>query len=324
MEGGDNMKMIDMVGNKYGHLTVKKMLPYYNGTKKTYCLCDCDCGKKDIVRFSWDLRNKSSELTSCGCTVKERVRQVCGREIDGQRFGKLVVLETYWDSRPPEVKCRCDCGKITILKKADVQGGHTRSCGCLNREIVSEYFTKDWTGYVAESGVKMIEPVSQNNKNQWMWKCICPLCGKEFIALPIKIKNNHTTSCGCKKDSSGERIIETILTDNNISYEKQFSFQDCKYRYKLRFDFAIFNKEKLIALIEYDGIQHFRPVSVFGGEDAFNETVIRDKIKDKYCREKNIKLIRFNYTQSVEEMTNTINEYIESVTTAGDTWQQAS
>lgn len=322
--GEEEMKRIEMVGNKYGHLTVTKMLPNYNNSKKTYCLCDCDCGNKDIVRNAWDLRNRTSELSSCGCTIKEKVRKVCGREIDGERFGRLTILETYWDLTPPKVKCKCDCGKTVVLSKNDVQCGHTQSCGCLNKEIVSNYFTKDWSGYISESGVEITKPLYQNDKQQWMWECICPLCGKLFVALPIKIADNHTTSCGCKRESSGERIIETILNDMNLDYKKQYSFDDCKYKYKLRFDFAVILNNGLLFLIEYDGIQHFKPISVFGGQAAFDETQIRDGIKSKYCKDNSISLLRINYKQSVDEIKNTINEYIASLTTAGGVWQQAS
>ena len=312
------MKSIDMVGNKYGHLFVTKMLPNYNNTKRMYCLCDCDCGNKNIVRGAWDLRNKYTELTSCGCTVKERSIKLFGKEINGLKFGRLKVLETYWDSTPPKVKCQCDCGNIIITNKNDVQGGHTRSCGCLNREITSNYFTKDWSNYVSETGVKMIKPLYQNNKQQWIWECVCPLCGKSFEALPIKIFNNHTTSCGCKRLSSGERVIETILNKTGFDYIKQYSFDDCKYKYKLKFDFAIFSDNHLLFLIEYDGIQHFKPVSIFGGKDAFVETQIRDNIKTDYCNQNNISLLRLNYNQEIKTIKIAIiDKYIESVTTAG-------
>ena len=193
------MKCIDMVNKKYGHLKVIKMLPNYNNKKKMYCLCDCDCGNKGIIREAWSLRNKSTELTSCGCANKEKVKIYCGKNIDGKKFGKLKVVKTLWESTPPQVECQCDCGKRIILSKNDVQSGHTKSCGCLNKEVISNYFTKDWTNYISASGVKMIKPLYQNKSKQWMWECVCPLCNNLFVALPIKITNNHTTSCGCKK-----------------------------------------------------------------------------------------------------------------------------
>ena len=73
-----------------------------------------------------------------------------------------------------------------------------------------------------------------------MWKCLCPLCGKEFVALPAKILSNHTTSCGCKIQSSGERRICNILQNLKLDFKEQVMFEDCRYRGFLKFDFAIY------------------------------------------------------------------------------------
>lgn len=63
----------------------------------------------------------------------------------------------------------------------------------------------------------------------------------------------------------------------------------------MRFDFAIIDDEKnLIKLIEYDGEQHFKPIEQFGGQEAFEELKQRDKIKNNYCREHNINLLRIS------------------------------
>lgn len=45
-------------------------------------------------------------------------------------------------------------------------------------------------------------------------------------------------------------------------------------------------------VIECQGIQHFESVKFFGGEENFNETVLRDKNKLSLCTENGIK----NYT----------------------------
>jgi hypothetical protein len=47
--------------------------------------------------------------------------------------------------------------------------------------------------------------------------------------------------------------------------------------------------------IEYDGIQHFESVDYFGGELGFINTQMRDNIKNEYCKNNNIKLIRIPY-----------------------------
>ena len=314
------MKGIDITGKKFGHLTVKKMLYNYNNKKRTFCLCDCDCGNKNIIRESYPLRSHFSELTSCGCTVKEKAVKYLGKNIDGHKFGKLTVLETFWNESPIKIKCKCDCGNIGIYNKNDVQNLHTKSCGCLNKEIVSQICTKNWTNIKSDCGVKGIRQSYKNNKGQWMWEFECPLCHTIFTALPAKVYSNHTTSCGCTILSSRERLIESHLIDKNISFLKQYSFDDCKYKYKLKFDFAILKENKVICLIEYDGQQHFRPVEIFGGEKSYCENIKRDKIKNEYCINNNIPLLRKHYSLSDKEIKEKIDKYILSVETTGYIW----
>lgn len=94
------------------------------------------------------------------------------------------------------------------------------------------------------------------------------------------------------KSSKGENLIAKVLENKNIDYVTQFIFDDCKYVSPLRFDFAINNANQNRILIEYDGRQHFEPVDYFGGEKSFKQTQIRDKIKNQYCKDNNIPLLR--------------------------------
>lgn len=79
----------------------------------------------------------------------------------------------------------------------------------------------------------------------------------------------------------------------NIHFIQQYTFPDCltENHFRCKFDFAIFEKDRLKCLIEYDGIQHFQDTN-FGLE----KNQFRDNIKDNYCKQNNIKLIRIPYT----------------------------
>lgn len=66
----------------------------------------------------------------------------------------------------------------------------------------------------------------------------------------------------------------------------------------MRFDFAVFKDNgELSHLIEYDGQQHFEPVSYFGGQKRFEDQIKKDKLKNEYCTKNNIKLIRIKYDE---------------------------
>lgn len=63
-----------------------------------------------------------------------------GKVIDltKQRFGKLVVVErTSNAGKQPAWKCICDCGNSCIVTGTHLKQGHTKSCGCLQKERTS-------------------------------------------------------------------------------------------------------------------------------------------------------------------------------------------
>ena len=53
--------------------------------------------------------------------------------------------------------------------------------------------------------------------------------------------------------------------------------------------------------IEYQGEQHYRPIEFFGGEDAFNDLVRRDKQKEKLCKENGVQLILWRYDETISK-----------------------
>lgn len=311
------MNLIDLTGKQFENLTVLHRGEdiIKNGKKRRVRWhCRCNCGNEfDVIS---DNLKKRPNMTCNECAQKIKADK---QRIDrsGTKYGRLTILEVIPDTHPTKVRCQCDCGNVYIGVQTDIATGHTQSCGCLQKERASESNIKDWTGIVSKYGVEFLCPDIMNDKGQWLWKCKCGVCGNEFTALPAKINNGHITSCGCALQSAGERCIASILEELNTSFVEQYSFSDCKHKYVLRFDFAIFNNDKLLYLIEYDGKQHFEPIEWFGGIKGFEETKTRDDLKNTYCQEHNIPLLRFPYTLSSEEIKQKIYEYHLSVTTAG-------
>ena len=284
------------------------MMYRYQGSRRTYCRCQCECGKEKIIVAEGLRRNKN---ISCGCksayyrSLNNRTNEI------GNKYGRLTIIDIDYSKKPSVAKCVCDCGNEVYICKTDVVSGHTKSCGCLQSENTSKANTKDFSGVYSDTGVLLISQAYQNKRGVWIWNCVCPICGNTFQALPAKILSNHTTSCGCRIRSSNERMIEKHLKSINANYKREFRFSDCKYKYTLPFDFAVFDSDNsLICLIEYDGEQHFRPVNFYGGISSYEDTQIRDNIKTEYCQNNNIKLLRFNHkdtnTYIKQTITNTI------------------
>jgi len=131
----------------------------------------------------------------------------------------------------------------------------------------------------------------------------CPKHG-DFEQTPSKHINGEQGCPSCN-ESKGEKLINDLLIKNKVQFVRQKRFLDCvntlvgKKCLPLPFDFYL---SELNSCIEYDGEQHYKPVSTFGGEESFIKLQGRDKIKNQYCKKNGIKLIRIPYTMKKEEI----------------------
>lgn len=94
--------------------------------------------------------------------------------------------------------------------------------------------------------------------------------------------------------------IAQYLRERKINFVPQVSFSDLFYKSEdapLKFDFGIYDNNKLIFLIEFQGIQHYDSSNFFFSE----ENIIRDELKRKYCMDKKIPLIEIKYDEDIEE-----------------------
>ena len=125
-------------------------------------------------------------------------------------------------------------------------------------------------------------------------------CGQEYEVKWTSFQGGRR--CPKCKFSRGEKAVNDYLTNQNVSFTTQVRFDDCRSKYPLPFDFGIIDSEKkVIALIEYDGKQHFEPVEIWGGEEALKQVQLRDSIKNDYCRTNNIPLLRIHHDKNIEE-----------------------
>lgn len=246
-------------------------------------------------------KNKTEivKITGCGAsTIKKYVEDIDNNKIDpmiGKIYGKLNVLskapkDPNAANRCTRYFCKCECGNIVNVNGAALRSGHTTSCGCSRKGNG----IKDLTGQTF--GNLTVIDYAYSSDNGAIWNCVCK-CGNKIQVLSRNLINGHKTSCGCIKKSSGEEKIEKILIELKLNYALEYKIQDCKYERTLPFDFAIFDKKNnLLCLIEYQGEQHFKSISFWGGEERYLKQKERDKIKQEYCIQNNIKLIIIPYS----------------------------
>ena len=137
---------------------------------------------------------------------------------------------------------------------------------------------------------------------------ICPKHGN-FEQRP----SNHINGYNCPKcnQSKGEETVSQYLNMKQMPFIPQKKFENCKGDGALlRFDFFI---EKLNLCIEYDGEQHSRPVSIFGGVKAFHKLWKYDNIKNNYCTENQIYLIRIPPDIKFGSIFQYLDKYIQCI-----------
>lgn len=278
----------DLTGQKFGRLTVLYELPERKNGKIQW-RCRCDCGnEKDVLSTSLT----SGHTQSCGCLQKEKMSAANKRNIDlvGHRFGRLVVLSRSATSA--KWVCRCDCGNLVEVTTTHLKTGHTKSCGCLQKDIASEVRGINLNGQ--RFGLLTVEglDIEKSTSEKKYWICHCN-CGNRISVSTGDLRSGNTQSCGCSKLSHGEMKIKSLLEEYNIPFEQEKSFPECvnpSTNRLLRFDFFVNNQY----LIEFDGKQHYEQSPNW---EPLEDIQRRDRIKDAWCKEHNITLIRIPYTK---------------------------
>lgn len=228
-------------------------------------------------------------------------------DLMGQTFGRLTVIRRAENYILPDGKprtrwlCQCTCGNQTIVSTQNLRQKTTSSCGCIHRER----FRKSTKSIVGNRYGKLIvvsqasTKITKTGQHKIMWNCLCE-CGSYVVVEGSQLKSGKTQSCGCIK-SKMENKIADLLQQLHISFQKQVSFEDLITQKGGRtyFDFAIYFNDYLIALIEAQGIQHYR-VDPYASWFGQYERDITDPLKRNYCKIKNIPLIELSYQDNLE------------------------
>ena len=61
------------------------------------------------------------------------------KDMTGKRFGRLIVIK-YTGCK--KWRCQCDCGSVVDVLGVLLRNGHTKSCGCLRKDVAHTSKTK--------------------------------------------------------------------------------------------------------------------------------------------------------------------------------------
>jgi len=249
----------------------------------------------NIIRENDYVDSKTSIIFSCiYCSKKytkkpkdiSKIKCRC-LERDNNYKKKLVnknieLIDNYINIREKILhKCKICLLEFKTSPKSVLNSKH----GCPS--CSGKIFSIDKYKSILPKNLKLIsnEYIGSNFKH----KHFCIDCNNYFETKPNYIVHMGTNCPICSK-SKGERQIIDFLDSINIDYKREYIVNINGK--KLRFDFYI---PKIKLFIEYDGIQHYKPVDLFGGLEYYEKLKINDKLKDNWCNRNNLNLIRIPY-----------------------------
>lgn len=196
---------------------------------------------------------------------------------------KCKIDNAEWKAKPNNILHNHGCPECGKKKRSEAQ---VKS----HNEYVQELYHVNPNIEIAEKYI--------NSATKTLHRC--KIDGTVWKALPRDVLRGH--GCPTCNESSGEREISLYLLRNEILFEPQYKFTNCKNKKMLPFDFYL---PEYNTCIEYDGIQHFEPVEIFGGEKYLLKQRENDNIKNEFCKNNNITLLRIKYNLNiVEELNN--------------------
>lgn len=260
-------------------------LSEYKGNIKHVLMKHEDCGTEYLQTPQKFLKGRRCHNCS---PSKKLTKEKLQSDIDKLFPNKFKILSEYKNSHTKIRVLNCHCGHEYEIKQQDLKQGKD----CFKCHGSKKYSQKEFELLFNDKklkGYSLVGIYDGINKNVEIKHDVC---GKVFNIVPSRYFRQFKKCPKCFTKSKGEDLIASFLDKLNISYEREYKFKDCKNKRELPFDFYLPDKN---VCIEYQGIQHYKSVDIFGGNYNFEYTQHNDKIKKEYCENNNIELLEVPY-----------------------------
>lgn len=269
------------------------------------------CGTRDSVVAREFLRGKGCKKCSKARRVKrQRIKRLkkFENELRQKYSNRICVFGEYKGIESNMIFYDTECGTFYYTNPRTVLRSKNAACPlCVTRSVPKSnlQFQQEVEELVGDEYTFLEQYVGAHCKI----KCRHNRCGHVWSTQPC----NFLTGYGCPKcsQSQGERTISKWLRDRDIHSIPQKKFIDCFDKSCLPFDFYV---PQYNLAIEYDGEQHYKPEIFFGGEEAYKIRHRHDLIKNKYCEDNNINLLRIPYTVTGEDIGKVIQNKLDELT----------
>lgn len=191
---------------------------------------------------------------------------------------------------------KCPIASDHVWKAPINRRAKTSGCSCCSGYTIVESNCLNTTHpdiaiqwHPTKNGHLTPRDVGAGSNRKFWWGCGK---GHEWQARCTK-RAYDGRGCPICCESHGEKKIAAFLQSRGHGFERQHTFETCRDKQKLRFDFFVENPMRFC--IEYQGKQHYKPHSFGGHRDYFQETRRHDKMKASWCKENNTPLLRIPY-----------------------------
>lgn len=245
---------------------------------------EVQCSNGHISKKRYDGLLEGKGCRDCG----NESRRVKVEEVVGfiKEIGYIWENGEYKNSTS-NLEIVCNKGHHFKSTLSNLKGG-ARCKECHHNSLRKDY--EEVKGIISNRGYKLISTTYSNLRDKLLVEC--PKGHKYKVNLSsFKWGESDCSVCNANSISKGEAKISTVLENANVEYERQYTFEGCKDKRKLPFDFYI---PSLNLAIEFDGEQHYKPKFNDNGY-GFATTEYHDNIKDDYCKDNNIDLLRIPY-----------------------------
>lgn len=244
----------DLIGKRFGKLTVLEDTGRRAGSGVIVWRCRCDCGGE---AYATRQQLESGNVRSCGCSPKEHASKRQAEDLTGKHFGKLTVLRRGPNNQQNRTCwiCRCSCGNEVTVSAMRLKSGHTRSCGCLCNAY--SHRALDLSGRRFGLLTALYRVKDKNNPRKAVWHCRCD-CGNEVDVWAGSLTRGLTQSCGCwnkeqraklhehlhyQDDTCLERLqrVQTDTRENKAGFRGLFLTKNNKYRVMISFQGIHYN-----------------------------------------------------------------------------------
>lgn len=279
------------------------MLSPYKGTHEDLVLLHNKCG------YHWKTSLNSvvsggQRCPNCGHRRKLTTEDFKQQVLDTIGTGYTVLSE--YKNNHTKIKIRHEvCGTEYEVRPLSITSHHTRCPKCFGK---SKYTQEEVQQIITNNLGPEFKLVSQYHNVKKPITIEHTIKNHQFdTTLDVIIQDN--ISCPICNESHMESITRQYLIAHNITFESQKRFPGCRYKRELPFDFYLPGDN---TLIELDGGQHFKEVPYFNQHEDLTTRTRRDTIKDKYCTDKGINLIRIGYSE-LANLTKDLDKYLSNV-----------